>query len=54
MGAGDEHAGFCWGDLTERGHLEYLGVDGSIILKLIFRKWDGEARTGLGRDGGRL
>jgi hypothetical protein len=30
--------GIWWGDLRERGHLENLGVDGRIILKLIFKK----------------
>ena len=29
-------------DLRERDHLEGLGVDERIILKLIFKKWDGE------------
>ena len=38
---------FCWGDLKEIAHLEDLGGDGKIILKGIFKKWDGEAWTGL-------
>jgi hypothetical protein len=29
-----------WGNLRERDHLEDPGIDGSIILRLIFRKWD--------------
>jgi hypothetical protein len=39
--------GFSWGDLKERGHLENLGIDGRIILNLKFKKWKGEALTGL-------
>ena len=32
---------FQCGNLRERDRLEDPGVDGSIILKWIFRKWDG-------------
>jgi hypothetical protein len=39
--------GFWWGSLKERGHLEYLCIDGRITLKCIFMKWDGRAWTGL-------
>jgi hypothetical protein len=37
---GEAHTGFWWGDLRERGHLEDLGIDGKVILKWIFKKWD--------------
>jgi len=36
-------AGFCWGDVRERDHLEDLGIDRKLIKKYIFRKWDREA-----------
>jgi len=36
-----------WGHLRERDHLEDLGLDGRIILKFVFKKWDGEAWNGL-------
>jgi len=29
-----------WGNLRERDRLGDPGIDGRIILKLIFRKWD--------------
>jgi hypothetical protein len=35
------------GDVRERDNLEDLDVDGSIILKLILKKWDGEPWSGL-------
>jgi hypothetical protein len=37
---------FWWGNLGKQYHLEYSGVDESVILKWIFRKWNG----GLGLD----
>jgi hypothetical protein len=36
-----------WGDLREGVYLEYLGVDGRIILSWIFKKWYREAWIGL-------
>ena len=40
-GRGEVHTRLWWGNLQEREHLEDLGVDGTIILKWIFKKWDG-------------
>jgi len=52
------YAGFWWGNLIERDHLEDPGIDGGIIIRWIFKKWDVGARTGLIwvriRKGGRL
>jgi len=47
------------GNLRQRAHLEDAGMDGKIILRSIFRKWDGVAWTGfiwlrIGTDGGHL
>jgi len=37
---GEVYTGFRWGNLRETAHLEDSGVDGRIILRWIFRKWD--------------
>jgi hypothetical protein len=40
MGRGEAYTGFWWGNLRERNYLEDAGVDGRIILRWIFRKWN--------------
>jgi hypothetical protein len=40
-GKREVHTGFWWGDLREGNHLGDPGVDGMIILKWIFKTWDG-------------
>jgi hypothetical protein len=42
------HKKFWLGDLMERDQLGDLGVCGRIMLKWIFRKWNGEVSTGSG------
>jgi hypothetical protein len=49
MGRGEAHTGFRWGNLMDGDHLQGPGVDGRIILKLVFEKCDG--RHGLHRCG---
>jgi hypothetical protein len=34
------NAGFWWGNLKERDHLEDPSLNGRIISRPIFRKWD--------------
>jgi hypothetical protein len=41
MGQREMHTGFWWEDLREGDHLGDPGVDGRIILRWIFKKWDG-------------
>jgi hypothetical protein len=42
---GEIHTGFWWEYLRKRDPMESLGVDGRIILKWIFKTWNGEAWT---------
>jgi hypothetical protein len=46
VGRGEAYTGFLWGNVRERDHLTVPGVDGRIILRWIFRKWDVGVRTG--------
>jgi hypothetical protein len=47
------HTEHWWGNLKERAYLEDLCVDGSILLKWIFKKWDGETWITVAKDSGR-
>jgi hypothetical protein len=41
MGEREVHTGFLWGYLREGDHLGDAGINGRIILKWIFKTWDG-------------
>jgi len=41
--------GFWWRNLRERDHWGDPGIDGRIILRWIFRKWDVVDRAGSGK-----
>jgi len=58
-GTGEVCTGFWWGNLRERDHWRNPDVDGRIILRWIFRKWEGVVGTGwswlrIGTGGGHL
>jgi hypothetical protein len=58
-GRGEVYTGLWWGNLRKRDHLEDLAIDGRIILRWIFKKWDVGLWTGLiwlriGTGGGHL
>jgi len=40
-GEGEMCKAFWWGNLRERDHCGDIDVDGRIILRLIFGKWEG-------------
>ena len=59
MGRGEAYTGIWLVNLNERVNLEKSGVDGRIILRCIFRKWDVGVWTGsswlrIGTGGGHL
>jgi hypothetical protein len=58
-GRGEVYTGFWWGSLREGDHWGDPDVDGRIILRGIFRKWEGVVGTGwsvlrIGTVGGHL
>jgi hypothetical protein len=46
-GRGEVNTEFWCRNLMGRDHMEDLGVDGMVILKCIFKMWNGEEWTGL-------
>jgi len=42
-----ENTWFLWRSLRERDNLENISIDGRIILRWIFKQWDGETWNGL-------
>ena len=58
-GRGEAYTGFWWGNLKERDQLGDPDIDGRIILRRIFRKWNVGVWTGsswlrMGTGGGHL
>jgi len=58
-GTGEAYTGFWWGNVKERDHMGDPHVDGKIILRWIFRKWDvvvwtGSSCLGIGTGGQHL
>jgi len=39
-GRGETYAGFWWGNLREGDHFGRPGINGKIVLRWIFRKWN--------------
>ena len=39
-GRGEVYTGFWWGNMRARDHIKDPGVEGRILLKWVFRKWD--------------
>ena len=46
MGRDEAYGEFWWGNRRERDRFEHPGVDGMIVLRWIFRKWDVGVWTG--------
>ena len=46
MGEGRGYTGFWWGNLRERDHWGDPELDGKIILRWSFMKWEGVVGTG--------
>jgi hypothetical protein len=50
IGTEEVHTRLWWRKQCERDHWQDPDVDGGIIVKWIFRKWDGGAWTDLAQD----